>query len=171
MLTWTRTNSQRQNDVDWKWRAKMETAHQITNRAARIYMQAESLVCCTVSRACILLHGSCELCAVGCTHAAWMSVSVCTTQDELRSQKAGVRETERGGEVPGCCQIQRRDDEVMHCELPKQYGGKGIISGRKKQNLAVTNKRREQREWIIWERKWKESNRCQRHQPKGSNRF
>ena len=66
-----------------------------------------------------------------------MCVCVSETQDELHPKNSGARETERGREVPGCCQTQCRDDEVMHCELQKQYGGRGIISGWGNKNWQI----------------------------------
>lgn len=44
--------------------------------------------------------------------------------------KTVERERQRAGErslVPA--KTQYRDDEVMHCELQKQYGERGFISG------------------------------------------
>lgn len=56
----------------------------------------------------------------------WMCVCVCVrmTQDELHPKNSVARETEWEGGSSGCCQKQCRDDEVMHWEQQKQYGGR-----------------------------------------------
>lgn len=123
----------------WKRKLRKLTVDQISDRAAGIRACSNvqisvRLVWYTCSRACILFLSLCEFCVMEYTFN--MNGCVCVHDSRWITSQKKWSEKDREREVPGCCQTQGRDDEVMHCELQKQYGGRSIISGWKKQELA-----------------------------------